>query len=259
MFTKNNYAPIIVGFFSLLLMWGLWESLALTGGDLARILPPPSKFIATLIDNNFQIGIGSQAASIQSSIISSVIRVIIGLIIAVIASTLVSFLISYFVLIKYIFLPIIRLFAPIAPIAWIPLALVLIGVGDQTAIFIVFMGIFFTLTIATIVAIENVPEQLIFSALTLGATKWQLTVRVIAPFIMPSIFFSLRINFIAAWMAVLAAEMTGLRDGLGAIIMIGRNLFNYELILMGMCLIGLVGFLTDTGLRYIQKKYFWWQ
>ena len=68
----------------------------------------------------------------------------------------------------------------------------------------------------------------------------------------------LRINFIAAWMAVLAAEMTGLRDGLGAIVMTGRNLFDHDLILIGMCLIGISGFIIDATLRFIQNKFFWW-
>ena len=78
------------------------------------------------------------------------------------------------------------------------------------------------------------------------------------PHILPSAFVALRLNFIAAWMAVLAAEMTGLQDGLGAIIMIGRNLFDNKLILLGIFLIGVVGALGDLLLRGIQRRYFWW-
>jgi NitT/TauT family transport system permease protein len=59
-------------------------------------------------------------------------------------------------------------------------------------------------------------------------------------------------------MAVLAAEMTGLGDGLGAIVMIGRNLFNNKLILLGMCLIGVSGFIVDFVLAAVQRTFFWW-
>jgi len=155
-------------------------------------------------------------------------------------------------------MPIVRILAPIAPIAWIPLALVLFGIGNSTAIFIVFMGVFFMFTIATVKAIDTVPPNLIYSALTLGASKTDIWFKVIIPFIIPQIFTILRLNFIAAWMAVLAAEMTGLRDGLGAVIMMGRNLFNNELILFGMLLIGIVGFIFDQILKFIQTKFFWW-
>lgn len=155
-------------------------------------------------------------------------------------------------------MPLIRVLAPVAPVAWIPLALVLLGIGNQTAIFIVFMGVFFTLTIAVVRAIEVVPTNIINSAKTLGATKYQLWYKVIFPSILPNVFTILRLNFIAAWMAVLAAEMTGLSDGLGAIIMTGRNLFNNEMILMGMVLIGVIGFVFDVILKTVQDKFLWW-
>ena len=59
-------------------------------------------------------------------------------------------------------------------------------------------------------------------------------------------------------MAVLAAEMTGLRDGLGAIIMTGRNLYDYNLITMGMFFIALVGLTFDMGMQFIKYRFFWW-
>ncbi|MEM9504871.1 MAG: ABC transporter permease subunit, partial [Cyanobacteria bacterium P01_E01_bin.43] len=82
---------------------------------------------------------------------------------------------------------------------------------------------------------------------------------VIIPAVLPGVFTLLRLNFIAAWMAVLAAEMTGLRDGLGTVVMTGRNLFNSDLILLGICIIGITGFAVDRLLLLIQRKFFWWQ
>ena len=81
----------------------------------------------------------------------------------------------------------------------------------------------------------------------------------IIPAVLPGVFTLLRLNFIAAWMAVLAAEMTGLRDGLGTVVMTGRNLFNSNLILLGICIIGITGFAVDRLLLFIQRKFFWWQ
>jgi hypothetical protein len=68
-----------------------------------------------------------------------------------------------------------------------------------------------------------------------------------------------RMNFFGAWMAVLAAEMVGLRSGLGAMIIIGREQFNNELILIGIVVIGLCGFLVDTVLVQIQRRILWWR
>jgi NitT/TauT family transport system permease protein len=243
---------ILCAIISIIVLLGLWEISGLVHWKYVKIFPPPSHFLKDLAMNDFKIGLGSQSAGIPS------FRVFAGLGIGFILALCAGMAISMSVWVKRFVMPVVELLAPIAPIAWIPLALVIFGIGNQTAIFIVFMGVFFMLTIATVKAIETVPDHLLNVARTLGAKKWQLWRHVIFPYILPSVFTILRINFIAAWMAVLAAEMTGLRDGLGAIIMNGRNLFDNNLILLGMSLIGVSGFIIDSILKYIQKKFFWW-
>lgn len=249
---------VICAIVSIVVLVGIWELSGVIGWKYTQIFPPPSHFLADLANNGFRIGIGSQAAGIPSSILSSFYRVFAGLGIGFVAALFAGMAISMSIWVKRFVMPIVELLAPIAPIAWIPLALVIFGIGNQTAIFIVFMGVFFMLTIATVKAIETVPDHLVNVARTLGARKWQIWTHVTFPYILPQVFTILRLNFIAAWMAVLAAEMTGLRDGLGAIIMNGRNLFDNNLILLGMCLIGISGFIIDALLKYIQKKFFWW-
>ncbi len=256
--SRRNYIGAICAIISIAVLVGIWELSGKIGWKYTQIFPPPSHFLADLADNGFRIGLGSQAAGIPESIASSFFRVFAGLGIGFITALLAGMAISMSVWVKRFVMPIVELLAPIAPIAWIPLALVIFGIGNQTAIFIVFMGVFFMLTIATVKAIETVPEHLVNVAKTLGARKWQIWTHVTFPYILPQVFTILRLNFIAAWMAVLAAEMTGLRDGLDAIIMNGRNLFDNNLILLGMCLIGVSGFIIDALLKYIQKKFFWW-
>lgn len=256
--SSRNIIPVICGVVSIGILLGLWELSGYIGWKYSNIFPPPSHFLQDLANNNFKIGLGSQAADVPSSIASSFFRVFAGLGIGFVLALIIGVAISMSVWVKRFVMPVIELLAPIAPIAWIPLALVLFGIGNQTAVFIVFMGVFFILTIATVKAIEVVPQHLINVAKSLGAKPFHLWTRVIFPYILPQVFTILRINFIAAWMAVLAAEMTGLRDGLGAIIMNGRNLFDNNLILLGMSLIGLSGFLIDMLLRFVQKRFFWW-
>jgi len=255
---SQSTISIICAVISVAVLVGLWEILAYNGWEYTNIFPPPSHFLRDLSENGFRIGLGSDAAGIPASIASSFFRVFAGLGIGFVCALIAGMAISMSVWVKRFVMPIVELLAPIAPIAWIPLALVVFGIGNQTAIFIVFMGVFFILTIATIKAIETVPDHLLNVAKTLGAKRWQLWAHVTFPYILPQVFTILRINFIAAWMAVLAAEMTGLRDGLGAIIMNGRNLFDNNLILLGMCLIGVSGFFIDALLKWIQRKFFWW-
>ena len=82
---------------------------------------------------------------------------------------------------------------------------------------------------------------------------------VIFPAVLPQVFTMLRINFFAAWMAVLAAEMVGVKNGLGMMIILGREMFNTKLILLGMCMVGATGYAVDALLVQIQRKILWWQ
>jgi NitT/TauT family transport system permease protein len=235
-----------------------WEFGASKGWPVLRFFPPPSQFLRGLVDSDFRVGLGAQSATILQSVTSSVLRVFAGLSIGFASAIVVGCLVCSSIWVKRFLFPIVQILAPIAPVAWIPLGLVVFGIGNQTAVFIVVMGVFFTLTIATIQSIESVPEHLIESARSLGCRRFQILAFVVLPYILPSVFTILRLNFIAAWMAVLAAEMTGLGDGLGAIVMIGRNLFNNKLILLGMCLIGVSGFIVDFVLAAVQRTFFWW-
>jgi len=267
---KSNYGwqesatrsilPVVCGLISCVAFISLWEGVgANPNNPIVQVLPPPSKFLPVLFENNFKVGLGSQSASIYQSVTVTLVRVLLGMTVAFIGSIACGLLISLSRWSELFILPILGLVAPIAPIAWIPLALVIFGVSNLTAVFIVFMGVFFTLTIATVAEIKRIPENLLITAENLGGgkfTRWKL---VIIPAILPGVFTLLRLNFIAAWMAVLAAEMTGLRDGLGTVVMTGRNLFNSNLILLGICIIGITGFVVDRLLFLIQRKLFWWK
>ncbi|MBE9061380.1 ABC transporter permease [cf. Phormidesmis sp. LEGE 11477] len=252
--------PIGCGLLSCGLFIGVWEIVGRDSANaITQVLPPPSQFLPVLLESDFKVGLGAQSATIYQSVAVTLIRVSVGMAIAFVGSILCGLLISLSKWSELFILPLLGLIAPIAPIAWVPLALVVFGVSNLTAIFIVFMGVFFTLTIATVAEIKRVPENLLMTAQNLGGSSFNRWRWVIVPAVLPGVFTLLRLNFIAAWMAVLAAEMTGLRDGLGTVVMTGRNLFNSDLILLGICIIGITGFTVDRLLLMIQRRFFWWQ
>lgn len=257
--TNGVTAPLVVGVLSVGTLLGAWELTGLTGGALASVLPPPSQFLRSIAESHFRIGLGSQAATVTQSLLATFLRVFVGMGIAFVAAILTGALLSLSRVATWSLSPILQLLAPIAPIAWIPTAIVVFGITDVTAIFIVFMGVYFILTLATLAEIRRLPPEFQTVAGNLGATPLQRWLWVTLPAILPGVFMLLRTNFIAAWMAVLVAEMVGLRDGLGAIIMMGRNLFNNELVMFGMVVIGLTGFVVDRLLQFIGQRILWWR
>jgi NitT/TauT family transport system permease protein len=236
----------------------LWEWAARHGWINLALFPPPSAFLGYLVEERFTFGIGREALTLHGSIVASFLRVLAGLTVGFIGAVAAGIVISMSRVASALVLPLVRGLAPIAPIAWIPLGIALFGIGNPTAVFIVFVGVFFVLTVATVAAVAKVDPRLIKTAKTLGASRAQIWLTVIFPAVLPEVFTMLRLNFFGAWMGVLAAEMVGLRNGLGAIIILGREMFNANLILVGMGLIGASGYAVDSLLLLIQRRILWW-
>ena len=110
----------------------------------------------------------------------------------------------------------------------------------------------------TVNAVRNVPQIYIDNARLFGASRMRVYQTVILPAILPGLFVTLRLNLFAAWMVVLIAEAVGVGSGLGQIVMMARNTFNSTLVFFTMTLIGLLGFLLDQTLRWVQMRLLWW-
>ena len=243
----------------------IWELAAALQLINPVILPPPHMFIAELM-NQAQflmpaVGVESSGGNLAllTAIFASVRRVLSGMLLAFIVALLTGSLAFYLNLFGKLALPTITLLAPIASVAWIPLAVIVFGIGDTAAIFVVFIGIVFTLTLATVNNMHNVDQLYINTARVLGANRRQVMWYVIFPAILPNLFVITRINLFGAWMGVLAAEMVGVRTGLGAIVVVGRQMMNMNLTFLGMAIIGLVGYLLDAAFALVQKRVLWWK
>lgn len=246
---------------------GFWEFSWWMGWADPLLMPPPHIFLGNwsdqlqFFDLHNNIGGagegGSWLAVLQVAGWTS-FRVLAGLLAGFALSLTVGILIRYFRLFGNLTLPLVSLLAPISPVAWLPVAVFLFGIGDKPAIFMVFVSVFFIMTIATLAQIDDVPKSFINAARTLGASRRQVFLRVVLPAIIPGLFVTLRVNLFAAWMVVLIAEAAGVGSGLGQIVMMARNTFNASLVFFTMSVIGLCGLLFDWTLRRIQERVLWW-
>lgn len=264
----QRVAPALWVVASLSLFIGFWEFAWWRGWANPLLLPPPHIFLANLPDqfrffdpNGHRAGALASGGSIWSvlGVIGwSSLRVLGGLVLGFTLSVLVGLGIRYIYVFGKLMLPIVTMLAPISPVAWIPVAVFIFGIGNPPAIFLVFIAIFFIMTLATLSQIDNVPKNYIQLAMIMGCSKRQIYRHVILPAILPELFVTLRMNLFAAWMVVLIAEAVGVGSGLGQVTMMARNTFNSSLVFFTMTLIGITGFIFDQGLRYIQRKVLWW-
>lgn len=255
------------GLASIGLFTAIWEILWAVGWANPLLLPPPHLFLQDIpgtlayFDQTNRVGsrgTGSGLTGLLLTILWTTSRVVLGLTLGFVLGVAVGAMVHYVRLVRNLLLPTILLLAPISPVAWLPVAIFVFGIGDVPAIFLVFITVFFAIVLSTVAQFESVPKNYLHVARIMGATEAQTFWRVILPAILPSLFMTLRLNLFAAWMVVLIAEAVGVGTGLGQITSMARATFNAKLVFFTMAIIGVLGFLFDWGLRTIQGRMLWW-
>ena len=187
-------------------------------------------------------------------VVASLFRVTWGFGLAVVLAVPLGMVIGWYARAEMAFNPLVQLLRPISPLAWIPIAILWFGVGDLSAIFLIFLGSFFPLLLTSINAVRNVPAIYINAGRNFGLRPTELFRRVLYPATLPQIIVGLRITLGVAWLVVVAAEMIAVNSGLGFLIVDARNAGNrYDLVVAGMVMIGVIGLLLDQGIRSLER------
>jgi NitT/TauT family transport system permease protein len=149
--------------------------------------------------------------------------------------------------------PLIQIFRPISPLAWIPISILWFGVGDLAAVFLIFLASFLPMTVTAMNAVRNIATVHLNAGRNFGLSEMQLLSRVLYPAVLPQLIVGLRITLGIAWLVVVAAEMIAVNSGLGFLIVDARNAGNrYDLVIAGMVLIGSIGLILDMAMRKLE-------
>jgi ABC-type nitrate/sulfonate/bicarbonate transport system permease component len=146
----------------------------------------------------------------------------------------------------------------IPPIAMMPLALIWLGVGEPITYFLVFYAAVFPILINSMSRVKGVDKVLVRAALTLGADETFLLRKVILPAALPSIMTGCRIGLGISWAAIVTAELISSSRGLGFMIEYYRLLIHTENVIVAMGMMGLLGYLSDRGFLWVERKIFPW-
>ena len=136
--------------------------------------------------------------------------------------------------------------------------MIFFGLGPNAAVFLVFLGAFYPILLNTLFGVRSVDPRLFEAAAMLGCTGSAMFRQVVLPAALPAIFSGLRIAHGFAWVVIVVGEMTGVQTGLGAIIMEARQLSRTEIVISGMIVIGIFGFLSDQLVMLIGRRLLAW-
>jgi NitT/TauT family transport system permease protein len=187
-------------------------------------------------------------------IAASLFRVTWGFLLAVLVGVPFGLALGWFRPARQAFNPLIQVFRPISPIAWIPVAILWFGVSDAAPVFLIFLASVFPIAVSAMAAVRNIPPVYLRAAQNFGLSGFALFRRIILPATLPHIVTGLRIALGIAWLVVVAAEMIAANSGLGYLIIDARNAGRrYDLVVAGMVLIGVIGWLLDLLMRQVER------
>lgn len=238
----ERYIPLLV----LLCFWQVLCSLEIVA---SYVLPSPIE-IAVGFRDLLTVGM-PPGHLLYYHILYSLYRVSLGFSLACVLGIPLGLLIGWFPRFHNLCSPIIEIVRPVPPLAWIPIAIVWLGIGIKSAAFIIFLGAFFPILLNTASGVLSINPILIDAAKTLNATQSDIFSKVLLQGSLPSIFIGMRVGMGVAWMTLIAAEFTGVKEGygLGFMIMTARDLQRPDEILAGMFIIGMIGFAIDWSFR----------
>jgi len=255
--SRKRLRSILLGVSFPVLLIVLWDrAVAMTGTPL---VPSPWQVAIMMYDFAFG-GIYDDAFSgtILLHVWKSVERVYGGFLLAALLGIPLGLLIGRVELLRQLLDPTISLLRPIPVTAWLPLSMIFFGLGPNAAIFLVFLGAFYPILLNTIFGVRSVDVRLFEAASMLGCSGSAMFRQVILPASLPSIFNGLRVAHGFAWILIVVGEMTGVPTGLGSVIMDGRTLSRTDLVVTGMIVIGVCGFVTDRLIVRLSNRLLSW-
>jgi NitT/TauT family transport system permease protein/taurine transport system permease protein len=155
--------------------------------------------------------------------------------------------------------PIFLLLRPIPPLAWIPLAIVWLGLGDAAKLMVIFVSAFVPSVINSYTGVRQIDKPIFEASAMLSVTGWRYWREVLVPGALPSIFTGLRLSLQASWTTLVAAELVGAVAGLGTILNQGAQDIYPAMILVGMASVALAGWAMTQGLGWIEKRVMPWK
>ena len=216
-----------------------------------------------LIPSPFQIFLALKEVILSGEIFPHIFyslkRVLVGFFIASFFAISLGLFCGYSKKVGTLLEPLVEILRPIPPIAWIPLAILIFGLGDKSSYFIIFIGAFFPIFTNTFFGARSIPKVYINLARTGNIGIYSYFKNILLKFSLPYIFTGLKIGIGMAWMSLIAAELIGAQSGLGYFIQINRLLLRTDRIIAGMIIIGLLGLLLNQFIKIIEKKCLFWR
>jgi ABC-type nitrate/sulfonate/bicarbonate transport system permease component len=227
-----------IAILTLLSLVGAWEVASLTGALPALFLPAPHEVARALLDL-------LASGQLLQHVLASLQRIVAGFVLGSVAGLAVGLAMGMFALARACGVPLVAALFPVPKIALLPLFILWFGIGEPAKIATIAFGVFFPTVISAYTAVDQVPRNLIQMAQSFDLPTRAIVWKVILPGALPGILAGFRISSSIALILVVAAEMIGADEGIGAFVLTAGNLMQIDQLIAGVVVLSLLGLATS--------------
>ncbi len=245
---RSPFAPLAAP----LSLLAVWQLACMSGLFPPQVLVPPSEVARTL-------WLMAGSGELERHIGDSLYRLAFGFAIGALAGLAFGAAIALSRLAEAAFSPLFLTLWQVPVIAFIPTMVLFLGINEPFKIAIVAVAAFFPIALATFDAVRGVPRAWFEVARVYRTRLPDLVRRILIPATVPAVLTGLRIALTRAWIVLVAAELLAADSGIGQMMEMGRQLFQLDVVLAGVVVSGLIGFLLDRGAREIERRATKWR
>ncbi|EFE5987496.1 taurine ABC transporter permease TauC [Escherichia coli] len=215
-------------------------------------LPPPQQVLAKLL--TIAGPQGFMDATLWQHLAASLTRIVLALLAAVVIGIPVGIAMGLSPTVRGILDPVIELYRPVPPLAYLPLMVIWFGIGETSKILLIYLAIFAPVAMSALAGVKSAQQVRIRAAQSLGASRAQVLWFVILPGALPEILTGLRIGLGVGWSTLVAAELIAATRGLGFMVQSASEFLATDVVLAGIAVIAIIAFLLELGLRALQRR-----
>jgi sulfonate transport system permease protein len=230
----------------------VWELIVWLGYSNGRLVPPPSRLFATLVEL-------ARSGELLTHITATLTRVALGFGFGVIAGTILGAISGYWALARRLLDPTVQALRAIPSLAWVPLFILWLGIFETSKIALIAVGVFFPVYLGVMGAILSVDRKIVEVGRIFRLSGPAMIRRILLPAVLPAYVVSLRVGLGLGWMFVVAAELIGASEGLGYLLLDGQQLGKPAQILAAIVIFAILGKLTDWLIEVAAAPFLRWQ
>lgn len=251
---KNNsiMKKISVGCILPIILIAIWQLLSNIGVFPAYLFPSPIAVVESL-------GELSNNGELWAHIEITTYRVLAGFVVGSVAAIIVGAVTGYYKVIYEALDPLIQALRAIPSLSWVPLFILWFGIGEESKVTLIAVGVFFPVYLNWVMGIKGVDKKYVEVGKLYHFSTAKIIKQILFPAALPSLLTGLRSGLGLGWMFVVAAELMGSSEGLGYLMTFGQNNSTPELILVSIVLFAILGKVTDGILIFIERRVLGWQ